>query len=55
MCATCGCGQPENKHGDSRNITVSEFRASSTATKVAPGSHGKALRNTKKTLKMRRK
>lgn len=55
MCATCGCMQPENKHGDARNITVSEFKASAFATKVAPKSYSKALTNTKRTVKARRR
>jgi hypothetical protein len=27
MCSHCGCGQPENQHGDSRNLTVSQLRS----------------------------
>lgn len=26
MCITCGCDQPEENHGDPRNITLSQFR-----------------------------
>jgi hypothetical protein len=55
MCATCGCMQPENAHGDKRNILVSDFRASALKTRVAPGSEGAALRNTRKTLAVARK
>jgi len=46
--------QPENKHGDSRNITVSEFHASAMATKVAPRSIAKALKNTRRTMRKRK-
>lgn len=28
MCANCGCGIPEDKHGDDRNINWSEIVAS---------------------------
>ncbi len=54
MCLTCGCLEPENKHGDSRNILVSDLKASATKTKVAPGSVKKAMRNAKRTLKVRK-
>jgi hypothetical protein len=47
--------QPENKHGDARNITVSEFRDAALVTRVAPKSHSKALSNTRRTLKVARK
>jgi hypothetical protein len=47
--------QPENAHGDKRNILVSDFRASALKTRVAPGSEGAALRNTRKTLAVARK
>src|SRR5215467_9741275 len=25
MCASCGCGKPDDDHGDSRNITMSDL------------------------------
>lgn len=25
MCVSCGCGKPDDDHGDSRNITVSDL------------------------------
>jgi hypothetical protein len=31
MCVTCGCGTPEDKHGDDRNITLSELQAAADA------------------------
>jgi hypothetical protein len=52
VCGTCPCGQPENKHGDERNITVSEFLAASYETKVAPGSAQQALRNMKRAIRI---
>jgi hypothetical protein len=36
MCANCGCGSPEDKHGDERNITWSEIIASAEASGVTP-------------------
>lgn len=46
--------EAENKHGDARNITVSEFKAAAMATKVAPRSTAKALNNTRRTLRKRK-
>jgi hypothetical protein len=54
ICATCGCGEAENKHGDKSNITVAEFKASAMSTKVAPGSIAKALSNTRRTIRKRK-
>lgn len=31
MCVTCGCGNLDDKHGDDRNLTLSEFEAAATA------------------------
>ena len=31
MCVSCGCGSPEDKHGDDRNITLSELQAAADA------------------------
>jgi hypothetical protein len=36
MCATCGCGIPEDKHGDDRNISWSEIAASAEANDISP-------------------
>lgn len=52
MCATCGCLIPEAKHGDDRNITVSELRTSATKTRVSPKSMPVAMRNIRRTLKV---
>lgn len=55
MCATCGCLQPENQHGDKRNITVSELKDSALKTRVSPKSMSVALRNVRRTLKVARR
>ena len=34
MCVSCGCGTPEDKHGDDRNITLSEIQAAAEAAGV---------------------
>jgi hypothetical protein len=31
MCANCGCGIPEDQHGDERNITWSQIEAAAAA------------------------
>jgi hypothetical protein len=31
MCATCGCGIPDDKHGDPRHITLGELEAAAKA------------------------
>ena len=31
MCVSCGCGTPEDKHGDDRNITLSQLNAAAEA------------------------
>lgn len=36
MCANCGCGIPEDKHGDQRNITWSEIRDAAGANNQSP-------------------
>lgn len=36
MCANCGCGLPEETHGDDRNITWSQIVASADAVGIPP-------------------
>jgi hypothetical protein len=31
MCASCGCGKAEDKHGDQRNITLSDLQGAASA------------------------
>jgi hypothetical protein len=45
MCANCGCGIPEEKHGDDRNIAWSEIVASAEANDISPT---EAVRNMQK-------
>ncbi len=35
MCATCGCGIPEDKHGDERNINWSQIEAAAQASDIS--------------------
>ncbi len=34
MCLTCGCGIPDDDHGDSRHITMSELKAAAAAAEI---------------------
>ena len=36
MCASCGCGSPNDEHGDSRNITWNEIQQAAEAGKESP-------------------
>jgi hypothetical protein len=36
MCANCGCGIPEDKHGDERNINWSDIEAAAKANDMSP-------------------
>jgi hypothetical protein len=36
VCSNCGCGIPENKHDDDRNINWSEIVASAEANDISP-------------------
>jgi hypothetical protein len=31
MCLNCGCGAPEDRHGDDQNITAGDLRAAANA------------------------
>lgn len=42
MCANCGCGIAEDKHGDDRNINWSEVVAAAEANDISPE---EAIRN----------
>jgi len=34
MCMTCGCGRPNDDHGDSANITYDELQAAARAADI---------------------
>ncbi len=48
MCLTCGCGEPEDDHGDSRHITYSQFQDAADAAEI---SLEEATKNLQETLK----
>ncbi|MGH2662280.1 MAG: hypothetical protein ACRDH8_05640 [Actinomycetota bacterium] len=35
MCLTCGCGIPNDDHGDSRHITMDELKAAAEASEIS--------------------
>ena len=34
MCLDCGCGEPEDSHGDPRHITLSMLKAAAEASEI---------------------
>lgn len=36
MCASCGCGAPNDDHGDSANITMVDVQRAAEAAKISP-------------------
>lgn len=36
MCASCGCGTPDDNHGDPANITVDELQWAADAAGISP-------------------
>lgn len=37
MCMSCGCGSPNDKHGDNRNITLDELDQAAQAAGIGVG------------------
>jgi hypothetical protein len=35
MCLSCGCGEPNERHGDDRHITMDDVRAAAEASKIS--------------------
>jgi hypothetical protein len=36
MCLSCGCGEPNEKHGDDRNITMNDVKQAAQASNITP-------------------
>lgn len=43
MCASCGCGKPNDQHGDSRHITMGQIQQAAAAAKISPQEVGKNI------------
>jgi hypothetical protein len=48
MCLTCGCGDLNDDHGDSRNITYDDLRAAAQAAEIGVD---EAVKNFDETVK----
>ena len=35
MCLDCGCGEPNERHGDDRHITMDDVRAAAEASEIS--------------------
>jgi hypothetical protein len=35
MCVSCGCGEPNDRHGDDRHITQSDLQQAATAAELS--------------------
>jgi hypothetical protein len=35
MCLDCGCGEPNERHGDERHITLDDVRAAAEASEIS--------------------
>jgi hypothetical protein len=35
MCLDCGCGEPNERHGDDRHITMDDLRAAAEASEIS--------------------
>ncbi|MGP3959126.1 hypothetical protein ACTWPT_24275 [Nonomuraea sp. 3N208] len=36
MCLSCGCGEPDNDHGNPANITAQDLRSAAQAAEISP-------------------
>jgi hypothetical protein len=36
MCLSCGCGEPNNDHGNASNITMQDLEAAAKAANITP-------------------
>jgi hypothetical protein len=46
MCLTCGCGEPNADHGDSRHITLDDLRAAADAAEISSDEAASNLQET---------
>lgn len=46
MCASCGCGAADDRHGDDRNITWSQVVEAAEAGDLSPGQVAQNIRET---------
>jgi hypothetical protein len=51
MCMTCGCGKPNDQHGDEANITYDQLQAAAEAANIDPESAADNLHDLAKKIR----
>ena len=51
MCMTCGCGKPNDQHGDEGNITYDQLQAAAEAANIDPESAADNLHDLAKKIR----
>jgi hypothetical protein len=51
MCLSCGCYQPDNDHGDNRNITMADLNAAAEAVSIPPGQAASNIADTLRVIR----
>ena len=51
MCMTCGCGKPNDQHGDEANITYDQLQAAAEAANIDPESAAHNLHDLAKKIR----
>ena len=51
MCMTCGCGKPNDQHGDKANITYDQLQAAAEAANIDPESAADNLHDLAKKIR----
>ena len=54
MCMTCGCNQPYNAHGDSKNLTKDKFTAAGKTAAAGGKTVGGTIRTAVRTHRRRK-
>jgi hypothetical protein len=50
MCATCGCGKPNDQHGDSRHITMDQVQQAAKAANISPNDVAKNIMDSTRSM-----
>jgi hypothetical protein len=51
MCMTCGCGKPNDQHGDEANITYDQLQSAAEAANIDPESAADNLHDLAKKIR----
>ncbi len=52
MCLSCGCGEPNADHGDTRHITFGALKRAAEAAQIKPDEAAKNIQETLKKVKV---